>query len=333
LSGVQLNYDPVTIQASRYVNGVLYNYQIFDDLGPVGAEWASAVEWYQLDPLFQPYSSVAGGIGNPDFELGSSPNGLGATVFSGLGPGQYFNGLTRDDIGGLRFLLSTNHMVFDTLLPTVAPRSSVLGGSPWAPFIGTNVLGTNIPGITNIIGGTNLTNFVQVAFRPGVDKITFRRVNLFGTNFTPVTIRYTDRFINASGRVRRQQVERLVPRPDIIFAVRDLGTVDEVPFLTARTTTTNWINNAALNTFDPPIGLGGPGTINPPIVITFTDMVPFFLNFFTGEGDLEAFGPTLWGSFDGTDTPPVVYPVFARPNEPVLSLEYLRDEVLRRRRP
>jgi hypothetical protein len=332
-SVIQLNYDPLTIQASRYVNGVLYNYQIFDDLGPVGNEWASAVEWYQLDPLFQPYSSVAGGIGSPDFQLGSSPSDIGAGVFSGLGIGQYFSGLTRDDVGGLRFLLSTNHMVFDTLLPTVAPRSSVLGGSPWAPFIGTNVLGTNVPGLTNIVGGTNLTNFVQVAFRPGVDKITFRRVNLFGTNFTPVTIRYTDRFINASGRVRRQQVERLVPRPDIIFALRDLGTVDEVPFLTARSSTTNWINNAALNTFDPPTGLGGPGTITPPIVITFGDMVPYFLNLFAGEGDLEAFGPILWGSFDGTDTPPVVYPVFAHPLVPQLSLEYLRNEVLRRRRP
>lgn len=30
----QFNYDPVTIRPSRYVNGVLYNYRIFDDLGP-----------------------------------------------------------------------------------------------------------------------------------------------------------------------------------------------------------------------------------------------------------------------------------------------------------
>jgi hypothetical protein len=332
-SVIQLNYDPLTIQPSRYVNGVLYNYQIFDDLGPVGAEWASAVEWYQLDPLFQPYSSVAGGLGSPDFQLGSSPSDVGAGVFAGLNVGQYFSGITRDDAGGLRFLLSTNHMVFDTLLPTVAPRSSALGGSPWAPFIGTNILGTNVPGLTNIIGGTNLTNFVRTAFRPGVDKITFRRVNLFGTNFTPVTVRYTDRYINlTSGRVRKQQVERLVLRPDIVFDVRDLATVDEQPVISFRTTTDNWTNNAAINSLDP-AGLGGPGTINPPITITYTDMVPFFINLFAGEGDLEAFGPLLWGSFDGTDTPPIVYPVFAHPLAPELSLEYLRNEVLRRRRP
>jgi hypothetical protein len=115
--------------------------------------------------------------------------------------------------------------------------------------------------------------------------------------------------------------------------VRDLGTVFEVPVLTARTDTSNWTNNAALNTFGSTLGLGGPGTINPPIVIAFTDMVPFFLNLFTDEGDLEAFGPVLWGSFDGTDTPPVVYPVFAHPLVPELSLEYLQNEVLRRRRP
>ena len=35
-SVVQLNYDPVTIQPTPFVNGVRYNYQIFDDLGPVG---------------------------------------------------------------------------------------------------------------------------------------------------------------------------------------------------------------------------------------------------------------------------------------------------------
>ncbi len=334
-SVIQLNFDPITIQPSRYVNGVLYNYRIFDDLGPMGGEWSSAVEWYQLDPLYLPYSSVAGGGGSPDFELGSSPDDL-SFVSSGLFSGDYFRGLTRDDVGGLRFLLSTNHMVFETLLPTVFPRTAGAGSSPWSPILSTNLLlGTNVTGLSNIITsiGTNLTNIVRTALRPGVDKITFQRVNLFGTNFIPILLHYTDRYINpTNGRVVRQPVDRLVFRPDILFTVRDLGTVFEVPALGARTGTAGWTNNAAANSLFGATDLGGPGVINPPIVISFTDMVPFFLNAFAGGQDIDAFGPVLWGSFDGSDRPPVVYPVYQDPRVPQLSLQYLQEVILQRNR-
>src|SRR5580765_2811683 len=50
-SVIMMNFDPVTLLPSRYVNGVLYHYQIFDALGPMGGEWASAVEFYQADPF------------------------------------------------------------------------------------------------------------------------------------------------------------------------------------------------------------------------------------------------------------------------------------------
>ncbi len=330
-SVVQLNFDPVTIQPTRFVNGVNYNYKLFDDLGPQGGEWASAVEWYQLDPLYLPYTSVAGGLGSQDGQLGSSPDDFPASFF-GLTVGQYFSALTRDDAGGLRYLLSTNNMVFDTLLPTVLPRTSGNGISPWTPVLSTNALGTNSVGVSNIIGtiGTNFPNFVRTAFRPGLDKITFQRVGLIGTNFTPITLRYTDRFITnfTTFRVVKQPVERLVLQPDIIFAVRDLGNVFEIPVRSGRSGTGNWTNNAAINSFLGPQGLGGPGTINPPVVITFSDMVPYFLNLAAGEGDLESALLTsgLWGSFDGTDRPPVVYPVY--PNPMALPPGYLEDLIV-----
>ena len=332
-SVIQMNFDPLTIQPTRYVNGVLYNYVIFDDLGPQGGEWASAVEWYQLDPLYQPYSSVAGALGGSDFQLGSSPD-LGGFGIGGafLGTGQYFSGLTRDDAGGLRFLLSTNNLAFDTLLPTVLPRTAGRFNSPWSPVIISNLFGTNITGISNIIGtiGTNFTNFVRTALRPGLDKITFQRVSLLGTNFNPITLRYTDRYINlTNGRVVKQPVERLVLQPDIIFAVRDLGTVFDIPVRSVRSTTANWTNNAALNSISP-LGLGGPGTINPPVIITFSDMVPYFLNLAALEGDVESalFTSGLWGSFDGTDRPPVVYPIY--PNPSALPPGYLEDLIFGR---
>src|SRR5207249_5416670 len=134
--------------------------------------WASAVEWYRLDPLYLPYTSVAGGLGNPDFEHGSSPDNF-SFVVSGLGSGQFYRGLTRDDVGGLRFLLSTNQMVFDTLLPTVLPRAGGSSSSPWSPILSTNLLnGTNVTGLSNVVIAiaTSFTNSVRTALRPGVDK-------------------------------------------------------------------------------------------------------------------------------------------------------------------
>ncbi|HKX61662.1 MAG TPA: hypothetical protein VJS65_07455 [Verrucomicrobiae bacterium] len=333
---IQMNYDPVTITPSRYVNGVLYNYVIFDDLGPQGGEWASAIEWYQLDPLRIPYSSVAGLLGGADLTLGAAPDlSGGALGLQGMLSGQYISGLTRDDVGGLRYLLNPNNIVYETLLPTVVPASVTSGNSAWGPIFGTNVLGaTNVP-ITNVLGTNVLAGFVRTGLRPGVDKLTFHRVNfdsILGTTFTPITNRYTDLFINTTnGRVIRQKVSRAILFPDIVFGLNDLDTVDEVPFLAGRTDTTGWSNNAALNTVFVGINnLGGPGTITPGITIRFSDLVPFYLNV-PGGTDADFPLPITWGSFDGSDRPPVVYPIFQHPLMPQLSLEYLQSLTTRRR--
>jgi len=123
----------------------------------------------------------------------------------------------------------------------------------------------------------------------------------------------------------------LVLRPDIIFEVRDLGVPPNsvTPFRSARTTTAGWINNAAINSFVNGVGLGGPGTISPGISITFSDMVPYYINSGAGGGETDAFLGSVWGSFDGTTRAPVVYPVYQDPRLPELSLEYLQNVVLR----
>ena len=338
-SVIQLNYDPATLQPSRWVNGVLYNYRIFDDLGPLGGEWASAVEYYQLDPLFQPYSSVASGFGSSDFQLGASPDDFTSFVASGLSLGEYFRGLTRDDAGGLRYLLSTNNFAAEALLLDVFPSAKFASGSsPWSPYpiFGTNGFGTNNVGTTNILTGTNLTNFVSVAVRPGRDKLTFKRVNydsLLSSTFTPITNRYRDSYLDPkTGRIRSQQVERVIRQPDILFAVDDLGTFQNTarPVLNFRTTTAGWSNNVALNSAVRGTGLGGPGVITPGIVIVFSDLVPYFLNDVPGTGELDGFGGFIWGSFDGSTKPPVVFPAFSHPLLPQLSLQYLQSIALHR---
>lgn len=94
----QLNYDPYTLDKTAYINGALYTYtNIFHfDSGPF--PWIYP-EILPLDPL-NPYnySTVAG---------------------RNLRPGMFYSGLTRDDVGALRHLFSTNMYNLENLLPDV----------------------------------------------------------------------------------------------------------------------------------------------------------------------------------------------------------------------
>jgi len=270
---MNLNYDAETGRPSRQVNGVNYNYLVFDSLGRFGEEWASALEWYELDFDKVPYSSVAGSLNSRDFVLGSYPaDSPSSSVI--LWAGQYFTGLTRDDIGGLRFLLSRENRRVETLLP----------------------------GVT----GANGSNFVNVARRPGVEKLTFQRLPLDPATgqFRPVTNVFSDVYYTDE-MAATQTLQRVVTTPDILFRVRDLG--GEVfnfqhfaSYFTTekyeRTGTSGWKNHAALN--DRPGG-GGPGVIQPPIQIDFSK-----LGRYGGTADGVNYSHQ-WGAFDGSDSPPV----------------------------
>lgn len=79
----QINYSP-------YVNNILYSYQI-QEFCPL--QQAAIAAPFSVDPLAQAFSPVA-----------SFP----------VNWGDYFTGLTRDDIAGLRYLLSTNNLNRET---------------------------------------------------------------------------------------------------------------------------------------------------------------------------------------------------------------------------
>lgn len=96
---VKRNIDPVTsgpnqFQYSSYVNGTLLTYQIVEYCNagdsPIDPAVADARE-FQVDPLSPRYSAVAS---------------KGARARSGA----YYTGLTRDDVGGLRYLLRANNL-------------------------------------------------------------------------------------------------------------------------------------------------------------------------------------------------------------------------------
>jgi hypothetical protein len=283
---IKLNYDPITLTPSSFVNGQLYTYTIFD--GPA----ISDAEESALDPFTSSFTTVAN---------------VANTFFLN---GQFYTGLTHDDIGGLKYLYSTNRLAVETLLTNVTARGPGAGGTnligaPWTPvFLVTNVF-------TNIVG-TNITTsntIVNAAVRPGVNKIFFQRVefdSIIG-NFIPRTNIYADVFFTNS-QARFQMVQRGIPIPDYIFGVEDLGVVPAsgLPFISSRTTTAGWINNDTINgnTF-----LGGPGVISFPIQINFTDVFPALFNSVPFVDEFSAINVGIWGSFDGTTNPPVVYPV------------------------
>src|SRR6185312_3231908 len=93
---VQRNFDYISsplnqLQYSPYVNNTLYTYQIFEAC--TGPNPLALAVPFSVDPLATTYSPVAS-----------------FTLFLG----DYYTGLTRDDMAGLRYLLSTNNINWET---------------------------------------------------------------------------------------------------------------------------------------------------------------------------------------------------------------------------
>lgn len=326
---VQRNFDPVTFEPTNRVNDVLYNYVVTEFEDP---DFADALETF--DPLAFPFSSVTSGRG-------------GSPGYFGLLPGQLYAGLTRDDVGGLRYLLRRNNYNVEQLITNTflapgfvpTPVGGAGGGTvPWLPaVIGTNQVAPTLPpgttpftpwiGLTNIttnVFGTNITNIlaIDVALRPGVEKITFRRVNfdsLLGQAFPPFTNTYNDTVISNFSRVT-QRVQRVLTQPDLVFGVADLGlTTDNPPSPVGLNRGVVMVNNDAINGITVQ---GGPGVLRPPLQIVLTDQFPVFFdtaNFPDGPDVIDPTDPfarflilgirsIIWGSFDATAAPPIVYP-------------------------
>ncbi len=292
---IKRNFDPVTFEPSSYVNGALYTYQIIQTyLTPT---W-EAVE-FEVDPSRPSVTSV------------SAFNMWGGTVlasgmFATLSPGMFFTGLTRDDVGMLRYVYRPDNFNVEPLETNVvqAPLGTRRGNYIIGVDSQGNVNGWGAPpGFTNVVGGTNLPP-VNIALRPGVGKVTFVRVNydsLVG-NWVAMTNVYEDRYI--SNFVQRTQLlQRTLAAPDILFDAADLGiAADGSPFFYAKAmalTSQDALNGSTV--------LSGPGTISPPHVITFSKLGEYLINS-PGGGQTDGFPGVLWGAYDGTTNEPVVFP-------------------------
>ena len=141
---IKRNFDPETFQPTSYVNGTLYTYYILEFCA--GTPSADAIE-VQVDPLAQGVTAVAASGGG--FESGVAFNS-----------GSFFTGLTRDDIGGLRYMLRTNNINWEQ-----ASRDSVLLQTNLAA---TELLTTSDLGILVAASQTNSAGALTALF-PGLE--------------------------------------------------------------------------------------------------------------------------------------------------------------------
>lgn len=265
---INRSFDPITFEPTHYVNGVLYTYQIVDEC-PVRSI-ADAIE-IPVDPSAIVPTAVAS-------RISANLNGLFGT---------FYLGLTRDDVGGLKYLYRHDNYNNEVLPTGVTVTTAV---SPWTPvntFTVTNATGTN-----------------TLALRGGVEKVRFLKVgydSLFGSTFRPITLTYTLPIVTNFHLVK-QTVRRTITQPDIIFTAADISAPPVYP---TDSRSIAFETNGAVSV----INTAGPGTIDPQTIITFNKIGAVGFNSdpqFLDEETAQNF--FLWGSFDGSTNPPIVYP-------------------------
>ena len=255
------NFDPFSGAATNALNDSFYSSYLVWQINQ--GIWPESVFIYAI-----PMSPFSQNMAVADGQVASSP-------------GYFYTGLTRDDVGGLHYLLQTNNLNFETLLP-------------------------DVHGV-----GANSNNYVNLALRPGIDKITFVPETVDydfqnGGFITPVTNRYTDVYVTNGVRME-QQLERVSSRPDIIFRAYAVAG-GQVPAIVECTGTSNWLNNAGVNGSS---DLAGPGTIRPPVTISFPKFGLNGIVITSDPNNVIQASNERWASFDASTNPPVIYPIGA----------------------
>jgi hypothetical protein len=134
---LQRNFDVIPsslnqLQYSSYVNDVLYSYLIVEFC--TGPNPLAYTVPFSVDPLVEEYTAVAANNGD----------GFGGVSFGfggGLQVGGFYTGLTRDDVGGLRYLLRSgnrnteNAAAGSLLLSTNLPSPQLITTLPYGLFL------------------------------------------------------------------------------------------------------------------------------------------------------------------------------------------------------
>lgn len=196
------------------------------------------------------------------------------------------------------------------------------------PVTNTITVGTNVAGATNVNGQfftrqtvsyfTNFTFVVDpifcpsnaasaVAYQQGIGKVSFARQSydsLLGQFFQPMTNTFSLNMVT-NNQIYVRRFERPLVQPDILFSADDLVTAPTAwpIFVEPHSHGINHNTNNALP------GLPGPGLIEPIKLLVFNKVGPTYENngpvYLDEPSNVPSF---VWGSFDGSTNPPVIYP-------------------------
>jgi hypothetical protein len=181
---IKRNFDPVTFEPTSYVNGTLYSYfiaEICTGEDPL----ADAVE-FSVDPLAIGFSAVASDI-------------------QGSLYGGFWTGLTRDDIGGLRYMLRTNNVNFESVssdsallqtntttvellstsdLGLLAAQSLTNGAAALIALFPGLQIASSTPIFTNVVTTNVTATFVNNPWDPSGTPATLLLITNLTTNVT-----------------------------------------------------------------------------------------------------------------------------------------------------
>jgi hypothetical protein len=267
------NYDPVTWNPSTYVNNTRYDYQILDGCS-AGINFADAMEEVYDEP-----------------GLAFSPSAVATQ--EALHIGGFYLGITRDDMGGLRYLYNSNNFRYESMFTDVylSGTAGQLNGSPFTPI-----------GTTN--SATNSTTNTLPTYVGGVEKVYFYKVsyNPQATTTTTNVFAYTIPGVNTNNRVQKYTLYRTNTTPDIIISAANLlttgTTLADTPFTRAYTWTASPVATY-------------PSVMSPTMTLVINDVGPLAINespnFMSGSAlFIQPF--FQFGSFDGSTNPPITFP-------------------------
>ena len=317
---VQRNFDPVSWQFSSYVNNTLYTYQIVHLFAPTDWSDAQEIAVNVANPNVTVIASAGLQAGATDPRVYQQVYGPLRGVFGGFG--LYYSGLTRDDVGAIRYMYRSGNVNWQA--PPLGATGGgggggSAGGSPWNivgfqvvnPLPGSpwTVVGGGLFGITNTVGGVVVGGAPPDGGRGGPGKVAFVRIDtdpLLGEYLFPVTITYPETVINSQGVAVNTVVQREILQPDILFTVADVGTYPDLsqPYVYG---VLNTVFTQVQNPGGSPIVSAGPGIIEPGVVVAFNNVGPWLYNAFD-TAQIEGLDGFVWGSFDGTTNTPIVYP-------------------------
>lgn len=318
---VRRNFDPVSWLYSSYVNNTLYTYQIVHVREP--EDWSDAQE-VGVD-VANPNVSV---IASAGLQLGATDPRVFQQVYGPLnvvigGFGLYYSGLTRDDVGAIRYLYRPGNVNWQA--PPIGSTGGGgggggAGGSPWNivgfqvmnPLPGSpwTVVGGPLFGFTNTVGGGGIIgNASQDGGRGGPGKVAFVRVDtdpLLNRYVTPVIISYPETVINAQGVAINTVTSRQIIQPDILFTAADVGTFTDLsqPYVYGVTGTTfTQVQNPGGST----LIAAGPGILEPGVTVALNKVGPWLYNV-RDTSEAQGTRGWVWGSFNGSTNVPVIYP-------------------------